>query len=399
MWWLLRTMCFVHTIGNVFCFLEAKPKNPETDMNVSEIISHWGYEREEHEVLTKDGYLLLIFRIPRGRNERKESSNTTKPVVYLQHGFTVSADYWVLNPPSNCPAFLLADAGFDVWLGNSRGSNNGRKHVRLDPNSKEFWDFSFDEQIEYDIPATIDFILNKTRQTQLYYVGHSQGAYIAYGAFATNPQLAQKIKMNFALGPVVLTKYLRGVLRTVAYIDPKVIKTLFGEKDIFSRSNDNAILQFLCHREKIATACNNLLTVIFGYNPKNLNESRLDVYIGHIPAGTSIQSILHFSQGIRSGLFQKYDWGSESLNMQHYNQSTPPIYKIENMKVRTAIWSGGQDLLGDPIDTENLAAKTPNLVYHKKIPDYDHLGFILGKDVAIQVYKNVIEFINKDQSE
>ena len=38
--------------------------------------------------------------------------------------------------------------------------------------------YSFDEQIAYDIPATIDFILNKTRQTQLYYVGHSQGAYI-----------------------------------------------------------------------------------------------------------------------------------------------------------------------------------------------------------------------------
>ena len=69
------------------------------------------------------------------------------------------------------------------------------------------------------------------------------------------------------------------------------------------------------------------------------------------------------------------------------------------MNVPTAMWSGGRDLLGDPTDTENLAAKTPNLVYHEKIPDYDHLGFILGLDVPIKVYQKVIEFINKDRSE
>ncbi|XP_032750908.1 tear acid lipase-like protein [Rattus rattus] len=398
MWWLLRTLCFVHVIGSIFCFLNAKPKNPEANMNVSQIISHWGYESEEHEVTTEDGYILLIFRIPRGKNENKGSQNS-EPVVYLHHGLTVSADYWVLDPPSNCLAFLLADAGFEVWLGNSRGTNNARKHVRLDPDSKEFWDFSFNEQIEYDLPAIIYFILNETRQTQIYYIGHSQGVYLAYAAFATNPQLAQKIKINFALGPVVITKYLTGVFRTIAYIHPTVIKTMFGEKDIFSKSNANDILRFLCHREQIATACTSLLIVLFGYNPGNLNESRIDVYTEHIPAGTSVRSVLHFSQGIRSGLFQAYDWGSESLNMLHYNQSTPPIYNIEDMKVRTAMWSGERDLLGDPKDVKNLAAKTPNLIYHEKIPHYNHMDFLLGKDAVVQVYRKIIEFINRDQSE
>ncbi|XP_031240859.1 tear acid lipase-like protein [Mastomys coucha] len=377
-------MCFVHAIGKIICLLEAKPKNPEADMNVSEICSYWGYESEEHEVMTKDGYLLSIFRIQHGKNEGQDSYNT----------------------------FLLADAGFEVWLGNSRGTNNARKHVRLDPDSKEFWAFSFDEQIAYDLPANIDFILNKTGQTQLYYIGHSQGVYLAYGAFATNPQLAQKIKINFALGPVVLTKFLQGVFRTIAsrthqrHINrhdnlcvSSKDQAVFGEKDVLSRSNLYSILEFLCHREKIATACNNFLTVGFGYDPQNLNESRFDVYTGHIPAGTSVRCILHFSQGIKSGLFQAYNWGSESLNMQHYNQSTPPIYKIEDMKVQTAMWSGGRDLLGDPIDVQNLIAKTPNLLYHKQIPHYNHMDFILGKDVASQVYKEIIEFINKDQSE
>jgi pimeloyl-ACP methyl ester carboxylesterase len=29
--------------------------------------------------------------------------------------------------------------------------------------------------IKYDLPATINFILDKTGQKQIYYIGHSQG--------------------------------------------------------------------------------------------------------------------------------------------------------------------------------------------------------------------------------
>lgn len=34
---------------------------------------------------------------------------------------------------------------------------------------------SFDEMAKYDIPASVDFILKKTGQEQVFYVGHSQG--------------------------------------------------------------------------------------------------------------------------------------------------------------------------------------------------------------------------------
>ncbi|XP_052570156.1 tear acid lipase-like protein [Peromyscus californicus insignis] len=129
-----------------------------------------------------------------------------------------------------------------------------------------------------------------------------------------------------------------------------------------------------------------------------VKKSHIDVYAGQIPAGTSVRSILHFSQGIRTGLFQAYNWDSESLNMHHYNQSTPPIYNVENMKVQTVIWNGGQDILANPIDVKNLVAKTYNLVYHKKIGDYNHLDFIIGKDVAEKVYNDLFAFIKKDQS-
>lgn len=37
---------------------------------------------------------------------------------------------------------------------------------------------SLDEMAKYDLPATINFIVEKTGQERLYYVGHSQGTTI-----------------------------------------------------------------------------------------------------------------------------------------------------------------------------------------------------------------------------
>lgn len=68
------------------------------------------------------------------------------------------------------------------------------------------------------------------------------------------------------------------------------------------------------------------------------------------------------------------------------------------MRVQTFIWSGGQDILVNSINVKTLVAKTYNLVYHKKIGDYNHLDFIIGKDVAEKVYNDWIAFIKKDES-
>ena len=42
--------------------------------------------------------------------------------------------------------------------------------------------------------------------------------------------------------------------------------------------------------------CSDLLFVIAGYDPQQLNSTRLPVYISHTPAGTSVQNMVHFAQ-------------------------------------------------------------------------------------------------------
>ncbi|XP_025297185.1 lysosomal acid lipase/cholesteryl ester hydrolase isoform X1 [Canis lupus baileyi] len=367
--------------------------DPETKMNVSEIISHWGFPSEEHFIETEDGYILCLHRIPHGRNGRSEGPKT---VVFLQHGLLADASNWVTNLPNSSLGFILADAGFDVWLGNSRGNTWSRKHKTLSIDQDEFWAFSYDEMANYDLPASINFILNKTGQKQVYYVGHSQGTTLGFIAFSQIPELAAKVKMFFALAPVASIQFSTSPLSRLGELPEFLLKDLLGSKEFLPQS---MLLKWLsahfCSHVILKELCGNAVFVVCGFNEKNLNMSRVPVYISHSPAGTSVQNILHWAQFIKYQKFQAFDWGSCARNYFHYNQTYPPPYKVKNMLVPTAVWSGGNDLLADVDDVGILLPQITHLVYNKLIPDWQHLDFIWGLDAPWRLYNEIVNLMRK----
>jgi lysosomal acid lipase/cholesteryl ester hydrolase len=69
-----------------------------------------------------------------------------------------------MNYSNVAPAFVAARAGYDVWLGNSRGNTYSCSNIYFDPrkNGKKFWDFDWADMGMYDLPATFDYITAKT---------------------------------------------------------------------------------------------------------------------------------------------------------------------------------------------------------------------------------------------
>ena len=71
------------------------------------------------------------------------------------HGLLSSSDSFITNDEDKALAFVLANRGYDVWLGNNRGNKYGKKHIQYSTEGKAFWDFSFDEMAIYDLPAAL----------------------------------------------------------------------------------------------------------------------------------------------------------------------------------------------------------------------------------------------------
>ncbi|KAL7286734.1 hypothetical protein TKK_0019036 [Trichogramma kaykai] len=103
-----------------------RPLRSYEKVTVPELIEYHGHKAEIHHVTTKDGYILEIHR----------------------HGILTSSIDWILVGPRKALGFLLADAGYDVWMENSRGNVYSRKHVKLSPDDHDFWRIGVSHYIE-----------------------------------------------------------------------------------------------------------------------------------------------------------------------------------------------------------------------------------------------------------
>ena len=130
----------------------------------SDAILQAGYPLEEHVVVTSDGYILSMQRIPR---------KDAKDVVFFQHGIFDTALGWVSNGTQGSQAFAAFDRGADVWLGNCR-ANPPRAHADASRSGAAYWCYSINELGMEDVAAQI-FRIHAVKTAELGSSRHGGG--------------------------------------------------------------------------------------------------------------------------------------------------------------------------------------------------------------------------------
>lgn len=186
-----------------------------------------------HKVITEDNYILTVFRLPSRLKNPKvvfimhgnlsylhTLNKLTRPDLTL--GIESSAADYVIGGKGASLSYLLADNGYDIWLGNARGNVFSQAHKTLNTKSHEFWKFSFHEIGMYDLPAMIDYALDKSNATSLSYCGYSQGTTAFLVLLSMRPEYNSKLSIGYLMAPVAYYRFPTALFKHVASINDKI---------------------------------------------------------------------------------------------------------------------------------------------------------------------------------
>ncbi|XP_026728530.1 lipase 1-like [Trichoplusia ni] len=373
-------------------------------LNFTELTSKYGYPSEEHTVVTEDGYILTMFRITKTRNCIKSRS----PPILLMHGLLLSAHAWIDSGPSSGLAYLLSNTCYDVWVGNVRGNNYGRRHVTLNPSKDpRFWDFYIEEIGKYDLPAYIDYILDYTRSEKINYIGYSQGGGTFYVMCSERPGYCDKVQLMITLAPATRHYNTRGPgFRTITQALEKLEKplSLLGLYEVFA---NGAITQettaFFCQLSyltaKLCGANLNLFELLYSLHPGSITKYTIEVLFGHFPAGTSLRNMARYGQSMRSKRFQKFDYGLEQ-NLVMYGSERPPEYNLSAVTVPVVCLYGRNDGIVDSRDVAWLVSQLPNVLETKMVDDplWNHFDMAYSQHTRYALFPTINEYLLKFSS-
>mmetsp|Transcript_64761 Transcript_64761/g.75299 ORF Transcript_64761/g.75299 Transcript_64761/m.75299 type:complete len:397 (+) Transcript_64761:27-1217(+) len=363
------------------------------DMDFMEYVSCYNYPVESYIVVTDDEYELMVFRI----QAKNTSIVSGKPVTLMWHGLMDACNSWVANEEQIAPALILANEGYDVWLANSRGARYSMGHKKYNPKSSEaYWDFSWQEMSDHDVPAVFEFIANKTGM-KINYVGHSQGTAQMFAALSNPRGRNEKITKNLlkfaALGPAAYVNHAESPIFVTLAKSSIALSAFkyFGKYGMFLPGwTSTKSVKFVCMNWK--WMCSKSIENLSDRDPSVDNIERMNVFGSHYPASTSFRNVLHWKQSIISGNFSMFDFGPAE-NMKRYGQETAPEYDLSLIKEKVAMFVGSDDLLANPTDAKRLFDNMINAeskTYHE-YQRVGHLTFLLGRELAYM--NDLLEFL------
>lgn len=366
-------------------FRDPRP-NEDMFLTVNQITRKNGYNLEEHFVTTDDGYILRLFRL-----------HNNGPPVLLMHGILLSSDDFFIAGPESALAYWLSNKGYDVWIGNFRGNKFSRNNTNISPDteSARFFNFTWNEMGRFDLPTTIDYILECTNRSQLSYVGFSQGNTAFFVMGSVLPEYNKKISIMIALSPIAFgPNILSPVVRFMAFNRIPELLTAVGIYEFLPFSPlVRAAFAVLCANENVAlVACSSTVYTIFGFDRGELNVTNLPVIFSHAPAGCATKQVTHYLQLVRSGFFRNFDYGTAG-NLAEYGTPEPPDYPLRKVTAPVALFFSNKDYFANITDVMRLQSLLPNVVDSYFVENFDHVDFLWGRNIRERINNRILSLI------
>jgi pimeloyl-ACP methyl ester carboxylesterase len=390
-----------------------------------------GLDCEIYEVQTEDGFVLELFHLynplttsPRSESERAHRSpdNFTQDTASVPKG--ASKKYPVLlihgllqSPGAYCCsgrtslAFLLAFAGYDVWLGSNRCGFRP-KHTRLQPSDPRMWAWNIRQMGVMDLPALISRVLAETDFPKLALVAHSQGTAQTLVALAKEqrPDMGQRISICCLLAPA-------------AYAGPLIEKMQFKFMQIIGVGMFRAMfgihsfIPFMMSMHKILPGKMygfmgyKVFSFLFKWSDKRWDRGLRDRFFQFSPVYVSAES-MRWWLGRECFASQRCilatreearieDVEDEDLEEKEHTHADPEELEryawYDKQVPPFAMWIGGSDAL---VDGKKLLRRFErgrepfvNLVHSRVIEEYEHLDVLWAMDSVEKVGKEVIKCI------
>jgi pimeloyl-ACP methyl ester carboxylesterase len=334
-------------------------------------------EFETISFLTQDGVTCNLKHL-------KSSTSGGEPVL-LVHGAGVRGN--IFNPPTAKNLITtLAEAGYDVWLENWRGS------IEVTPNE---WDL--DKVARYDHPAAVQKVVELTGFKHIKAIIHCQGStsFMISVMLGLVPQVRLIISNAVSLHPVVpsysvfkLNVFVPVVKLLFRYLNPQWGLKAPGIKEKLLRLIVNAT-----HREK-DTLVGKFVSFTYGagfpalWELDNLDKPTMD-WIQHEFANVPLTFFTHITRCVKAGVLVPNQKDATTT----YAPDLPPL------TARVVLFGGRKNkcFLAESQERsfDYLQRVDPGVHRLYILEQYSHLDVFLGKNAHQDVFPLMLQELSQ----
>lgn len=359
------------------------------------------------------------------------------------HAIDADMMEYVFNSADKANAFILARAGYDVWLGNNRGSKYSIWHRTLNHKTdKQYWDYYQEEMGTQDVPSFIEkilyekgleekalreennpttagsstsnqnkfnIVLNEKHTQHVSYIGHSEGTTQFLLGASLKPDYFKK-RVNFAvlMAPVAVPHHVCGPLNYFAHHIDEFVEDIVYPNHMWNLISPHVsagvgTMDVVCKIPMLKPLCKQFWDAVT--DPTLANPDRVDM-ASHVPSGQTWRALVYYAQLIVSGNYTRYDYGSPEKNEAVYGPGVthPPYVPLkENYQVPTAVFYGDVDPLSVTEDVVELINNRTrglkhtdhgDMVVYSRMIHAGHGTFVTGNDMSF-FSKDVVELLGR----